>query len=263
MYFYLYLIKLKLKEIATYRIAFANNILAQLFAYTVTLINLSLLLKEIEVLDGWTYHEITLLWVLNVFSYGITGLFFYKGCNRLETEIQYGTFDIYYLQPVKVFWNYMFQNINPLFVLHICFSSTLLIRTLSTLQINFTFFKCFYFGVLLLCSVSIQSCIMIIFATLSFKVIKANNIVNTAIYGFRNFTTYPFSIYGKGIRYLLTFFIPYAFVSYYPAMFLLNKETYIYEIILIYSEPLLAIGIVLVTVMVWKKGLKVYNGTGC
>lgn len=211
--FYIQIIKLKFKETIQYRVAFINNLFAQFFAYMVTFINLSILLKNIKLLDGWSIKEILLLWTLNVFSYGIAGMFFYNGCNALEGQIQSGEMDIYYTQPKSIFWNFMFRNISPIFVFHICFSAFFLIYTLCSLNIEWLILKVLYMLVLLVCAVCIQASIMVAFAATSFKIIKSGNIVSTIIYGFRNFTTYPFSIYGKGIKFLLTFIIPYAFVS--------------------------------------------------
>lgn len=260
--FYLQIVKLKTKEVFHYKVAFVNNLCAQFFAYMVTLINICILLKSINVLNGWSIKEIILLWGLNVFSYGIAGMFFYNGCNELEFAVQNGTIDIYYAQPRSIFWHFMFKNINPIFIFHICFSLILLINSLKFLNIKYSEEKCIYFIILLFCSVCVQSCIMIIFASSSFKIIKSGNIVSTAIYGFRNFSTYPFSIYGKGIKFVLTFLIPYAFVSYYPAMFILNKANTIFDMIIIYAEPLIVIALVLITIYVWRKGMYVYNGTG-
>lgn len=262
MYYYLYVVRLKVKEIWTHKFAFINNLLAQFFAYFVTLINIYILLKNIDALSGWSFYEIILLWVLNVFSYGVTGLFFYDGCNQLESQIQRGDIDIYYIQPKSFFWNYMFRNISPVFCFHVVFSSALMVYVFSALKINLSFLRCLYMILLLLCAVCIQACIMIILSAFSFRFVKSSNLVSTAIYGFRNFTTYPFSIYGKGIRFILTFIIPYAFVSYYPALFILEKQKSFWESLMIFVTPVITCVVILFTSFIWKRGLRIYNGTG-
>ena len=57
------LFKVKIKEVIEYRVSFINDTLIQLFAYMVTFINITLLLNQIDSLDGWTYKEILLLWI--------------------------------------------------------------------------------------------------------------------------------------------------------------------------------------------------------
>ena len=197
--YYLRIVYLKTKEVIQYRFAFFNNLFAQLFAYMVTFININILLSKINALDGWTVKEILLLWALNVFSYGITGLLFYSGSNGLEGAIQQGDIDIFYSQPRSIFWNYMFKNISPIFIFHVCFSTCILIISLSSLHLIIPFWKIIYFVLMVCCAIVIQSCIMIMFAATSFKIIKSGNLLSTAIYGLRNFTTYPFSIYGRNL----------------------------------------------------------------
>ena len=260
--FYIQIVKLKFKEVMQYRVAFINNLFAQFFAYMVTFINLSILLKNIHFLDGWSITEIQLLWVLNVFSYGIAGMFFYNGCNALEEKIQSGEMDIFYTQPRSIFWNFMFRNISPIFIFHICFSTIFLICSLRALNIGWSMTKLLYMIVLLICAVCIQASVMIAFASTSFRIIKSGNIVSTAIYGFRNFTTYPFSIYGKGMKLLLTFMIPYAFVSYYPALYILDKESNLFDSCMIYLEPFFVGLFILLAYNIWRKGTYVYKGTG-
>ena len=260
--YYLCIIKLKFKEVTQYRLAFINNIFAQFFAYMVTFFNLSILLKNIRFLGGWSIDEILLLWALNVFSYGIAGMFFYNGCNALEGQIQNGEIDIFYTQPKSLFWNFMFRNISPIFIFHICFSVCFLVYTICNLKIEWSIKKSFYFIILLICAVCIQACVMIAFASSSFKIIKAGNVVSTAIYGLRNFITYPVSIYGKGIKMILTFFIPYAFVSYYPALYILDRYETLFDSVMVNLEPLIVCIIIICTSRIWRNGTYVYRGTG-
>lgn len=262
MRYYRYMFIIKMKEAATYRVAFINNLLAQLFAYLVTLININLLLSKIGSLNGWDVNEILLLWALNVFSYGITGLFIYTGCNKLESELINGKFDIYLSKPRSVFWNYMFHNLSPVFILHIGFSSILLGYVFSMNEVRYTFLKVLYILVLLICAVCVQSCIMVILGSVSFWWMKSGNIVDTAIYGLRNFTTYPLSIYGKGIKFIMIFIIPYAFVSYFPALYILDKVEGSFETWMVILEPFITLVFLGVTWRLWTAALKRYNSAG-
>lgn len=256
------LFKVKIKEVIEYRVSFINDTLIQLFAYMVTFINITLLLNQIDSLDGWTYKEILLLWILNVISYGFAGMFVYSGCKQLETHIQHGTFDYYLTKPLSSFWYYMMKNINTTFIFHICFSALVLIWILNSMNAISSMNKLFEIVILIACAICIQSCIMIIFAIPSFWIVKSSDLVNTAIYGFRNFNTYPMSIYSKCIRGLLTFTIPYAFVSYYPAMYILDKKIGIIGNHIVITELSVTTTIVLVATMLWKVGIKKYSSTG-
>lgn len=253
---------MKVKEVMEYRLAFINNLLIQLFAYTVTLININLLLKNVGRLNGWSFSEVLLLWALNVLSYGITGLFIYSGCGQLESFVQSGKFDRYLTKPKSVFWCYMMDHINPVFCLHIMFSIVILIYTFQMNNVELYPLRALQILVLLACAVCIQACVMIVMASFSFWIVKSGNIVNTAVYGLRNFTTYPLSIYGKGLKFVLVFIVPYAFVSYFPALCILDKAGNSYESAFIILEPVFTVIFIIITRTFWNLSMKKYSSTG-
>ncbi|WP_082084152.1 ABC-2 family transporter protein [Paenibacillus beijingensis] len=59
---------------------------------------------------------------------------------------------------------------------------------------------------------------------------------------------------------MLTFIIPYAFVNYYPAAYLLNKnETSSY---LYLGAPAIGIVMFIIAYLFWFTGIRSYKGTG-
>jgi ABC-2 type transport system permease protein len=60
-------------------------------------------------------------------------------------------------------------------------------------------------------------------ATFSFRTLNTTSLVLLVDNVFSNFGNYPLSIYGAGVRRLLTFGIPVALVSYFPAAVLLGR----------------------------------------
>lgn len=123
--YYYRIIYLKIKEVFQYRFAFLNNVFAQFFAYMVTFINITILLQNVHVLNGWRLNEILLLWALNVFSYGMAGIFFYNGCNGLEWQIQGGEMDIFYVQPRSILELYVQKHKSYIYFSHFLFNSFL------------------------------------------------------------------------------------------------------------------------------------------
>ena len=78
------------------------------------------------------------------------------------------------------------------------------------------------------------------------------------IHTIREFVRYPLTIFPKGFQIIFTFIIPFGFVSFYPATYLLKKEEYNLPLIL----PLVLVFFVVIGSFVWKKGVANYNGTG-
>jgi ABC-2 type transport system permease protein len=79
----------------------------------------------------------------------------------------------------------------------------------------------------------------------------------------RDAVNYPISIYGKAITILLTFGIPYAFISFYPAQYLLDgKGETLFHPVLQYGTPVVGIVMFLLAYKFWTIGVNRYESTG-
>jgi ABC-2 type transport system permease protein len=80
----------------------------------------------------------------------------------------------------------------------------------------------------------------------------------------QDFTRYPISIYTRGVRLVLTFIFPFAFMNYFPATFFLQKaETGLHlspQIGLL--TPAIGLAWLAVSYLFWDVGLRHYQGTG-
>jgi ABC-2 type transport system permease protein len=82
--------------------------------------------------------------------------------------------------------------------------------------------------------------------------------VTQMVFTMNEFAKYPLTIYHAGIRILLTWIIPYGFVSFYPASYLLGRDVGL----LAFLSPVVAGVTLLVSYRVWLFGLRHYSGTG-
>ena len=72
--------------------------------------------------------------------------------------------------------------------------------------------------------------------------------------------SYPISIFGKNVLIFLTYVLPLAFISYYPARFILKKED-MYAIENFLTLPVGVLCLILINVL-WKIAIKKYNSVG-
>jgi ABC-2 type transport system permease protein len=82
--------------------------------------------------------------------------------------------------------------------------------------------------------------------------------VTQVVFGMNEFAKYPLSIYHGAIRILLTWLIPYGFVSFYPASYLLGRDIGV----MVWLSPVVAGTFLFVAYQVWRFGLRHYSGTG-
>jgi ABC-2 type transport system permease protein len=104
----------------------------------------------------------------------------------------------------------------------------------------------------------IYTSIKLITASIGFWVINSMPIMTT-IYNIADFSKYPTTIFPKLVQALVTYFIPFAFVSFLPATALMNKTD---------STGILVGSIVAVSLLsllayrLWLKGLSSYQSVG-
>jgi ABC-2 type transport system permease protein len=72
------------------------------------------------------------------------------------------------------------------------------------------------------------------------------------------FAHYPLTIFPRAIQVMLTWVIPYAFTSFYPASFLLGRDVGP----LVWLSPLIALVLLVIGYRLWLVGLRRYEGTG-
>lgn len=70
----------------------------------------------------------------------------------------------------------------------------------------------------------IYTSIKLFFASLAFWLKVSGPFLQIA-YDMANFAKYPTEIYSKGVRFLITWVIPFAFVAYLPASFFMKADT--------------------------------------
>jgi len=67
------------------------------------------------------------------------------------------------------------------------------------------------------------SALLVLGAVLCFWTIQSIENVNTVTYGGTEIASYPFPIYHELLQRFFTFVVPLAFVSYFPALYLLDR----------------------------------------
>ena len=77
------------------------------------------------------------------------------------------------------------------------------------------------------------------------------------------FAEYPLSIFGKLVQVILTVVVPFAFVTFFPALAILDKQDYLFFPTWIsYISPLVAAILFTIAYKFWFYGLRRYDSAG-
>ena len=105
----------------------------------------------------------------------------------------------------------------------------------------------------------IQMVLFLLIGSVSFWTVRSGSLASI-FYAFKDFLNYPLYVYGEEVLLFLTYILPMAFINYYPALYILEKEESRNVLnFLTFPVSLVLVGI---AVFVWKKSLNHYNSTG-
>ena len=246
-----------------YRKAFIILFISKLFGLASGFVMIAVLLYKFKNIMGWTRYEIFFIYSLDMFSYAFIGQFLMRPCARLANYIRTGEFDTILTKPMNNFFYYIFREFSTGYFSNLLLCIVIIIISLRMLSIPFTFAN-IAFLIMTIIGASLIQGAFFLFATIpSFWLVKNDSLSNFLLWDMKRFIQYPISIYHIGIQILLTFVLPYAFINFIPAQYLLNKNACIItHPVVPFLTPVIGIVLFFSAYKFWKIGVNNYKSTG-
>jgi ABC-2 type transport system permease protein len=135
--------------------------------------------------------------------------------------------------------------------------------SLQISQIEWTLAKLAYLPVVFLSVIAFFGGLFIIGSTLCFWTVERTEAINIFTYGGTEMLSYPMHVYGSWLRRFFTFIVPAALVSYYPALYFLDKPDPIgLPRLMSFLAPLAGAGTLATAMLFWRFGVRRYQSTG-
>jgi ABC-2 type transport system permease protein len=253
-----------IKSIFEYRSAFLTSAITVVISYAAMYFGIWILMDKFKMIQGWTVYEVMLLFNINLVAYSLTSFAFRTPMlEDIEDMVRMGKFDIVLVRPVNALICVLMGRPTEAYVGQLSLATVIFAVCFNNLDLHWTAVKILFFIITILGATLIQAAIYLILGTLCFFVTRRTSIYETVMGNSRQFINYPISIYGKFLQVILTFIIPFAFVNYYPAYFLLDKNTdVLFHPIFQYGTPVVGIVLFLIAYRFWKIGINRYESTG-
>ncbi len=245
------------KVIMQSKVDFFMGLIGFFFTQATGIIFLYLVFQQIPTLQGWTLEQL-------IFIYGFAQI--PRGIDHLFTDniwmvawrlVVTGDFDRYMLRPMNVFFQVIAEKLQPDALGELLIGTVLVGISIGKGVVVLSLAYIVLFLISVLAGALIYTSIKTFFAALAFWV-KRSGIFLQVAYELADFAKYPTEIYHKGIRFIITWVIPFAFVAYLPAGFFLGKT----GAWVIGAECVIAVVFWCVAYGVFNYGLKVYESAG-
>lgn len=255
--------KITLKSCFQYKMNVVMLSLAVFLREATTIIVIYLTLQTFTDINGWKMNELLFLFSLIFLTYGILIIFF-TGLRDFEEKIVSGTFDRFILRPHGILIQIISSGSDWFAALgHGTLGVTLFLISAGKIGVVWNINTIVYYILTVFGGVLIQASIFLLFAALSFYFVRSGQARDLLYWNVRKFAGYPISIFPKIIQAIMIFIMPFAFVNYFPAQYLLNKPDMVaYPQFLIYMAPFVGVVMIVAVYVFWRYSLRHYKSTG-
>ncbi|MBW3015504.1 ABC-2 family transporter protein [Candidatus Woesearchaeota archaeon] len=247
--FFMEYMKMNLQTIMEYRFNFFVQGLAMFVNDIFWLGFWFLFYAKLEVINGWDFFDLLLLYAFITTIYGIVQLMF-GNWDNIAHKVAEGELDFYLALPKPELLHLLisksdFTGIGD-FMFGVCLAVFMLWNAPWSSVLLFLYF--ILTGVLIMLSLSV------VLGSLSFFFGNAEEFVAKFMHGMILFTTYPFSVFGGIVRFIMLFILPAGLLSGLPVEILKNFS---------YSGlihiTVAAIVFPIIAYIVWKIGMRRYG----
>lgn len=233
------------------------SLISMLLREVTGFVGIFLIAQTIGGFGGWNMYEICVLFAMAMIPEALGQAFFDMVWSIGFIGIRLGILDVFLVRPAPVLLQMLFFEMHFQALISVLAGGALFIYGFLGAGGTFTIGNILFMLEAVLLGTVINTAIYLFFNCLNFWVVQANEVASL-IQTLRQFGKYPMTAFPVFVKIVLTVGIPFGFVAYYPAAYLLGK------ISLPMPWLLAAAGVVTVTIAgtAWKFGLKSYNSIG-
>ena len=220
-------------------------------------------LMKFGTLGDWNIYEMLFLFSLLFLTYGIMIIFF-TGLRDFGKTVRNGDFDRFILRPRGLLFQIIFTNADWFAAVgHGGLGIVLFILSANKVGIKWSMGNAIYYVFTVLGGVLIQGAIFLFLAILNIYLLETGSLKELFYWNMRKFAGYPISIFSKAIQICMIYVVPFAFVNYFPAQYLLHKADMAqYPTVYMYITPVVGLGMYLLAYGFWMYSLKYYKSSG-
>ena len=256
---YFIFVKNSFQLFLSHRFNFLMGITANIIWTISQLISLRFLFDKISTFQGWSFQDLILLLAFGQIYVYTSVLIYDSNISDLPKKIISGAFDRMLTKPININFLSSFETVAiAQFIPMITTVTPLLLYGLAGRHSLTLASLLFAFLFIILGNIAFYLLTLALIG-LTFFVENALSIKDFITQRTSDLSRIPTDYFPKAIRYIITYAIPLAFVTYYPALVIRGRVD---PILPLTSLLLLTILFYYLGHVIWQKGLKNYSGVG-
>lgn len=245
-----------------YRASFVMLSLGQALLTGVEFVAIWALFDRFGSLGTWALAEVGLLYGMVNVTFALTDAVA-RGFDLFGRMVKSGDFDRVLLRPRGTAFQVAASEVQIMRVGRFAQGLAVLVWAATAMDAAWDPAKVALLAAAILGGVGTFFGLFVLQATLAFWTTESLEIVNVVTYGGVETTQYPLDIYKEGFQRFFTFVVPLAFVNYVPALAILDRTAARgWPAWAPWIAPLVGVLFLLLSLQVWRFGVRHYRSTG-
>ena len=259
---YLRYVGTSLRAQMQYRASFVLYAFSHFLATGVEFLAIWALFDRFGSLEQWSLAEVALFYGMVSVAFALAEAVA-RGFDLFPGMVRTGEFDRVLLRPRSTVLQLAGRELQLMRIGRFSQGLIVLLWAASALDVAWTLPKVALAIAAMLGGACIFSGIFVLQATMAFWTVETLEIANTVTYGGVEAAQFPLTIYKPWFRRFFTFVIPLATINYFPAHAILGRADALgTPAALHWLSPLVGVGFLLVSLQVWRFGIRHYRSTG-
>ncbi len=237
-----------------YRANFVVNVLMSGFWLFWSVFGLQIYFNHTNAMGGWSYDEALVVVGLFFIGHGYMDAFLQPNISLIGDHIRLGTLDFILTKPVNSQFLASMRTISFWRLGDILLGFGIVALALARLHVSVTWSDALIFGLMLVAAAIMLYGIWMLLVTSAFWFVRVDNITEL-FSAFYEAARFPVSVYRGFMQILLTFIVPIAFITTFPAAALINKLEPQYALMAV----ALALALFVLSAAFWKFALRFYT----
>ena len=257
---YMEFIRIKWHAASQYRGAFLMTAFSKIVGFGAEFATIYILISRFQAIGGWSAPQVLSLFALNQISYALGACFTFHTARSFDQMARNGEMDALLTKPVNPFLYLMANRFSTGYVGNLTISGICLVVGIAGSGIIVSPFAIGMILVAIIGGALIHGSMMLLTSIPSVYMVNVD-FRSLFYFRIRSITDYPITIYPTAVRLLLTFVLPYAFISFYPAQLIFGIAP-LYHPAFQFLSPVVGIALCLVTYRYFWYAVSKYQGSG-
>jgi ABC-2 type transport system permease protein len=247
---------------AQYRASFAFDVTGSFLFASADLVAVVVLFRVTRRLGGFDFRTSLLMATAAECGFALADLCV-GSIERMRLYVRHGLLDTVLIRPLGTLGQIVVMDFAPRRIGRLLVTGALYVGCLSRADLDATPATVALAVLTPLAGAVLFAAVFVATATVAFWWIDSGEFANAMTYGGREFTAYPLTVFGTGIRTLFGYVVGYAFTGYYPVLTLLGRADPLgLPGWAGWCSPLVALVAAVVAGAVWRIGVRHYRSSG-